>query len=115
MALFRFRTRSPDRDRQSDIVRFSEVRETIERVCQEIERERDGFRRRYDEASMDAAFSLENIKNEGETEKASAKIDDFAHTLERFSQRIASLEQQLAFFRKIDGKVADFAKGHFDR
>ncbi|WP_420961585.1 hypothetical protein [Brucella sp. IR073] len=109
MALFRFRTRSPGRDLQTDIARFSEVRRALGTVCAAIEQERDGFRRRYDEVAMNAAFSLENMENEGETERVSAKIDDFSDALERFTQRIALLEKQLQFLKEIDGTVADFA------
>ncbi|GGB07550.1 hypothetical protein GCM10011491_39520 [Brucella endophytica] len=112
MALFRFRTRSPGRDLQADIARFAKVRQALDEVCAAIEQERDGFRHRYDEVAMNAAFSLENMENEGETERVSAKIDDFSDALERFTQRIASLEKQLHFLKEIDGTVADFAAGN---
>ncbi|PRD42542.1 hypothetical protein C5748_15685 [Phyllobacterium phragmitis] len=109
MALFRFRTRSPDRDLQTDVSRFADIKQTLNEVCAEIERERDGFQRRYDEISMNAAFSLENMENEGETEKVSARIEDFTLALERFTQRIAFLEKQLAFLQGVDQSVTEFA------
>lgn len=108
MALFRFRTRSSDRDRGTDLSRFAGIRQTIDATCTALEQERDGFRRRYDEVAMNAAFSLENMENEGETEKISSQIDDFSQALESFTQRIAFLEKQLAFLRGIDETVADF-------
>ncbi|RCS25650.1 hypothetical protein DUT91_02400 [Phyllobacterium salinisoli] len=109
MALFRFRTRSPDRDLRTDISRFAGIRQAVDEVCAAIERERGGFQRRYDEVAMNAAFSLENMENEGETEKLSARIDDFTQTMESFTQRIAFLEKQLVFLKGVDETVADFA------
>ncbi|PYE88801.1 hypothetical protein C7477_106174 [Phyllobacterium leguminum] len=109
MAFFRFRTRSPDRDRGTDFSRFAGIRQSLGEASAAIEQERDGFRRRYDEVAMNAAFSLENMENEGETEKVSARIDDLSQALESFTQRIAFLEKQLAFLQGIDETVADFA------
>jgi len=110
MALFRFRTRNPSRDRQTDLSRFASIRQMLDDTRAEIERERDGFQRRYDEVSMNAAFSLEAIENEGENEKISAKVDDFTQSLKSFTQRIAFLERQIAFLKGIDETVADFVE-----
>ncbi|KXF76622.1 hypothetical protein ATN84_11240 [Paramesorhizobium deserti] len=109
MALFRFRTRNPNRDRQTDVSRFAGIRQALDDVRAEIERERDGFQRRYDEVAMNAAFSLENIENEGENEKISAKVDDYAQALKNFTQRIAFLEKQITFLKGVDETMAEFA------
>ena len=74
----------------------------------ETERERDGFRRRYDDASVNAAFSFENMENEGETEKTSAQVDDLTQVLTKFSQRIDFLEKQMAFMQEIDEAITIF-------
>jgi hypothetical protein len=97
MALFSFRTRNPERDRRSDATRLQGIKQAISEAVVEAERERDGFRRRHDDASANAAFLFENMENEGETEKASAQVDDLTQALTRFSQRIDFLEKQNSF------------------
>ena len=108
MALFGFRTRNPERDRLSDATRFQSIKRAIRDVVVETERERDGFRRRYDDASVNAAFSFENMENEGETEKVSAQVDNLTQALTRFSQRIDFLEKQMAFMQEMDEAITAF-------
>jgi hypothetical protein len=108
MALFGFRTRNPERDRLSDATRFLSIKRAIRDVVVETERERDGFRRRYDDASVNAAFSFENMENEGETEKVSAQVDSLTQALTRFSQRIDFLEKQMAFMHEMDQAITTF-------
>ncbi|MBB2971358.1 hypothetical protein [Mesorhizobium sp. RMAD-H1] len=109
MALFRFRTRNPNRDRRTDVSRFASLRQALDDIRAEIEREREGFQRRYDEVSMNAAFSLETIENEGENERISAKVEEFTQALKSFTQRIAFLERQITFLKGLDETVAGFA------
>ncbi|MEK1886010.1 MAG: hypothetical protein AAAB35_00205 [Phyllobacterium sp.] len=108
MALFSFRTRNPERDRQTDARRFQNLKQAIRDALAETERERDGFRRRYDDASVDAAFSFENIENEGATERTLAQVDNLTQALTRFSQRIDLLEKQTLFMREIDEAITRF-------
>lgn len=108
MALFGFRTRNPERDRQTDITRFQNARQAIKEAISEIERERSGFRHRYDDAAVDAAFAFENMENEGETDEAAAHVDELTQTLIRFSQRINFLEKQIAFMQEIDETMMKF-------
>jgi hypothetical protein len=119
MALFGFRTRNPERDRLSDATRFQSIKRAIRDVVLETERERDGFRRRYDDASATAAFTFENMENEGETEKASAQVEDLTQSLARFSKRIEFLEKQVTFMREMDEAITNFENingiGQMDR
>jgi hypothetical protein len=108
MALFGFRTRNPERDRLSDATRFLSIKRAIRDVVVETERERDGFRRRYDDASVNAAFSFENMENEGETAKVSAQVDNLTQALTKFSQRIDFLEKQMAFMHEMDEAITTF-------
>ena len=108
MALFSFRTRNPERDGETDRIRFQNIRRAIRAVVSEIEHERSGFRRRYDEATIDAAFSFENMENEGETDEASAHVDEVTQALKRFSQRIKFLEKQIAFMQDMDETLTKF-------
>jgi hypothetical protein len=108
MALFGFRTRNPERDRLSDATRFLSIKRAIRDVVVETERERDGFRRRYDDASVNAAFSFENMENEGETAKVSAQVDSLTQALTKFSQRIDFLEKQMAFMHEMDEAITTF-------
>ncbi|HMF68754.1 MAG TPA: hypothetical protein VK602_14230, partial [Phyllobacterium sp.] len=88
--------------------RLQSIKQAIRDVVVETERERDGFRRRYDDASVNAAFSFENMENEGETEKTSAQVDDLTQVLTKFSQRIDFLEKQMAFMQEIDEAITTF-------
>jgi hypothetical protein len=112
MALFSFRTRNRERDRRSDATRLQGIKQAISEAVVEAERERDGFRRRHDDASANAAFLFENMENEGETEKASAQVDDLTQALTRFSQRIDFLEKQIAFMQEMDEAITDFANAN---
>lgn len=103
MALFGLRTRNPEGDRQTDIARTGDKTRTF--------RDRagaPGFRRRYDDAAVDAAFSFENMENEGETDEAAAHVDELAQTLIRFSQRINFLEKQIVFMQEMNETMTKF-------
>jgi hypothetical protein len=108
MALFSFRTRNPERDRRSDATRLQGIKQAISEAVVEAERDRDGFRRRYKDASVNAAFLFENMENEGETEKASAQVDDLTQALTRFSQRIDFLQKQMAFMQEMNEAITSF-------
>lgn len=55
-----FRTRSPDRDRQTNATRFASVSSAIGTAIAEAERERDGLRRRIDEYDSTAVAIMDD-------------------------------------------------------
>lgn len=110
MALFRFRTRNPLRDRQTDAERLQRLRRSVEGIRVEIERERDGLRARYDNVMADAAFSQQALEDERAGADISLKIDDMTETMIRYDKRIALLEAQAAFVTDIDRRIEEFSQ-----
>ena len=87
MALFRFRTRSPQRDRDTDIDRLRRLQQSIVDIRAEMERERNGLRDRYDRVTADAAFSQQRLEDGRDGDGASSKIDDMTGTMIRYTKR----------------------------
>jgi succinylglutamate desuccinylase len=108
MALFRFRTRNPARDHQTDENRLERLLRSVEGIRAEMERERDGLRARYENIMADAAFSQQALEDERVDADISVKIDDMTETMIRYYKRIAWLESQIAFVTDIDREIALF-------
>lgn len=108
MALFRFRTRNPARDRQTDESRLERLRRMLHEFQADIEHERDGLRARYEGIMADAAFSQQALEDDRADNGISAKIDDMTETMIRYNERIALLESQIAFVTDLDRKAARF-------
>jgi hypothetical protein len=110
MALFGFRTRNPQRDRETDRARFERLLKLFGRLIAEIEAEFDGLKERYGRTQASAAFALDAFEN-GEGEELSAKADDLALAMRRYQARIAALERQLDFVRKAETQTRTFCDG----
>lgn len=106
MALFRFQTRSTERDRQSDEQRVERIRHVLNEVLHEIEHEKTGFSQRYDSVASDVAFFMESMENEGDDANSSLEVEEKTRALKSFTQRIAVLERQLDTLRKVDSEIA---------
>lgn len=109
MALFRFRMRSPDRDRQSDLARMNRIRSVLDEVRGEIEREQEGFTRRYEATAADAAFQLESMESDGAASEETAAIDEKTETLKKYMARMAFLEKQIAMIHSVEEVVSQFS------
>lgn len=109
MALFRFRTRNPQRDRATDLGRRDRLLQLLDQLHAEIEAERDGLQARYETAQASAAFALEAFEN-GDGEALSAKADDLSAAMQRYQERMAELESQAAFMKRAETE----AKAFFD-
>jgi len=108
MALFRFRTRNPIRDRQTDESRLERLRRMLHEFQADIEHERDGLRARYEGIMADAAFSQQALEDDRADDNISARIDDMTETMIRYNKRIALLESQIAFVTDLDRKAVRF-------
>jgi chromosome segregation ATPase len=104
MALFSFRTREPQRDRETDRARFDKLLKLFQQLLAEIEAERDGLKSRYGQTQASAAFALDAFEN-GDGEELSAKADDLALAMRRYRVRIAALEGQLAFLQRSETEI----------
>jgi len=99
-SVFRFRTRSPERDRQTDTARFGRIQEVLEEISDEMGREKTGFEKRYGSVAADAAFLFEAMENEAGSAKDSNRIADLTNTLQACERRIAFLKKQILFMEE---------------
>lgn len=108
MALFRFRIRSSERDRDTDEGRRERLAQLLETLRTEIDRERDGLRERYDKVTADAAFSQQALEDERAADAISSRIDELTVAMQRFSDRLSSLDRQAAFLAEMSDSVNAF-------
>ncbi len=99
--MFKFRLRSPSRDRETDESRFSRLERLLDQLLAEIESERSGLRNRYDSAVADAAFLLDSIENESPSASSDRRSDELTTVISAFELRMRNLEKQHAFFSRI--------------
>ncbi len=100
MALFGFKTRSPNRDRETDRLRYRKLLDTIGELIDQIERERTGLAARYERVAENAAFSQEAMENEGR-QSMSAQVDELTSTMMRCRERLSALQDQRGFFETL--------------
>lgn len=110
MALFRFRTRNPDRDRETDAARQDRLSRFLGELRAEIERERDGLQDRYEKITADAAFSQQALEDERAASATSSRIDEMTESMIRYTERIELLERQIGFMDKMLGQAVLFSK-----
>lgn len=104
-----FRTRSADRDRETDISRIEKLRQALLDVGTELAKEEAGLRRRYETASTDAAFSQQVYEDGRGDAGISSRIDNLTNALINYSRRISELDRQKAFIGEMLVKLGDFA------
>lgn len=110
MALFRFRVRSPERDRETDRDRLQRLRQLLGDIRAEMEREKNGLRDRYEKVTADAAFSQQALEDDQGGAAISSKVDQMTDAMIRYTKRMASLETQLDFVTDIDRRVELFSE-----
>lgn len=109
MALFGFRTRSPERDRETDMLRFQRLGQALGQIRAEMESERAGLQNRYESVAATAAFSQEMVEDDRVGADMSSRVEDLTRSMMRYSERLASLEKQIAFIREVEESAASFA------
>jgi hypothetical protein len=110
MALFRFQTRNPNRDRETDRDRMQRLHRMLGDLRAEMEREKDGLRARYEKVAADAAFSQQALENDRVEASMSSKIDGMTDTMIRYRARIQSLEKQIGFVTELNSQVEAFSQ-----
>ena len=96
-SIFAFRTRSPDRDRQTDETRFGQLSRALDELAAGIEAERTGIRSRYGAVSANAAFLVEAIDNCAVSAKRAGEMDQLTESLKACLRRIEVLGRQKDF------------------
>lgn len=109
MALFRFKTRNPNRDRETDAGRMQRLRQVLDEIHDEIENEKNGLRNRYDKVTADAAFSQQALEDDRVSAGMSSKIDELTEAMIRYTRRLASLDGQIGFVTELRGRIEQFS------
>ena len=100
-SLFGFRTRSPQRDRETDRERFARLDNLLEEIAAQISAERNGLERRYSESSVNAGFLADAIDNEEAATGYSARLAAMTDDLINYENRLAALSRQIALLHDL--------------
>jgi len=95
-SLFGFRTRNPQRDRETDRERYERLESLLAEMAAQIAAERSGLERRYRESSANAGFLADAIDNEEAASGSSARLDAMTDDLINCERRLAALSRQIA-------------------
>lgn len=103
-----FRTRSGDRDRQTDAARVAKVMEAIDEALSSSQAERGGLDRRLNDVLARAAISGGNGDDEYLTRDTAAidRLKAFDVEIKGAQQRLASLDHNIAQFEALKRDVA---------
>gem|GEM_PF-3025133 len=97
-----FRTRSPDRDRQTDVNRLGTIASAVDGQLTEIGREMAGLKARMDQAYLSATSLLEASGEYAvRSAEEEAEIRAFEASASAARRRIGELEQQKALLEQI--------------
>jgi hypothetical protein len=103
-----FRTRNPQRDRDTDAARAGRLRAFLDELHGEIEHERDGLRGRYENVTARAAFSQQALEQDEAGPKTASSIDQLTQTMIDYTRRLAALEAQVDFVNGLRERAARF-------
>ncbi|WAX96238.1 hypothetical protein N7E70_005020 [Aminobacter sp. NyZ550] len=108
-SIFAFRTRSPDRDRQTDEARFGQLSRALDELAAGIEAERTGIRNRYEAVSANAAFLVEAMENSAVSVLRAREMDQMTESLKACLRRIEALGRQKDFVAGLRHSLDIFA------
>lgn len=108
-SIFAFRTRSPDRDRQTDEARFGQLSRALDELAAGIEAERTGIRNRYEAVSANAAFLVEAMENSAVSVLRAREMDQLTESLKACLRRIEVLGRQKDFVSGLRHSLDIFA------
>lgn len=104
-----FRTRDPLRDDRTDKGRIERLGAAIDGLLGEIEAERRGLRRRYDEECTDAGFLLARMEDETGAIPSSGRLNELTRSILQCERRLERLSRQGTFMRQLRNSVERLA------
>ncbi len=110
MAIFGFRTRSPDRDDTTDARRFDRLARLLNEISDEISMERSGLERRYRSVTTDAAFLVEAIENDGVPERSQGRVEELTASIIDCERRLDFLSRQASVLNEFRKTLSNLAK-----
>jgi hypothetical protein len=109
-----FRTRNPQRDRETDTARAGRLRAFMRDLLTEIEHERDGLRGRYEDVAARAAFSQQALEDHEAGPEMAPSVDRLTQTMIDYTKRLDALEAQAAFVNELCGRAGSFPQQRED-
>jgi hypothetical protein len=106
-----FRTRSPQRDRDTDKRRLVRLTALLRTFLREMTAERAGFEARLRKTEEEAAFSMLAFED-GEGGRISARVDELTATIVAASNRLKSLQDQIAFVSRLLDEAIAFGEAY---
>lgn len=110
MAIFNFRTRSPERDDATDERRFDRLARLLNELTDEISVERSGLERRYRSATTDAAFLVDAIENDGVPERSNDRVEELTTSIISCERRLDVLSRQASVLNDFRKALSGLAK-----
>ena len=105
MLNFRFRFRSPQRDRQTDRARLMRIQQNVRAAVTDAEHELTGLRTRLEKARQSATFLLGGMEGGEHGEARVSEIKSVEARLLVADRRIAQLKDHIAALRRVEGAI----------
>jgi hypothetical protein len=110
MAIFNFRTRSPERDKATDARRFDRLARLLNELTDEISVEKSGLERRYRSATTDAAFLVEAIENDGVSDRSNDRVEHLTASIINCERRLEFLTRQATVLNEFRAALTELAR-----
>jgi hypothetical protein len=110
MAIFNFRTRSPERDEATDARRFDRLARLLNELTDEISVEKSGLERRYRAATTDAAFLVEAIENDSVSGCSQDRVEELTSSILNCERRLDLLSRQASVLNEFRKTLSSLAK-----
>jgi hypothetical protein len=94
-----FRTRSPERDHETDRGRLSRMTAFLEQIAAEIRAEQAGLQTRYHNEVSDAGFLLAAMENDEVSGRSKSRAQELTTSIMRSERRLETLSRQAALMR----------------
>ena len=115
MAIFNFRTRSPERDDATDTRRFDRLARLLDELTDEISVEKSGLEHRYKSTTTDAAFLVEAIENDSVAERSRDRVEELTSSIIACERRLESLSRQASVLNEFRKVLSDLEKKNLGR
>jgi hypothetical protein len=100
-SIFSFRSRNPDRDRQTDLQRFDRLAKLFDQIAAEIETEKTGLENRYRSTAANAAFLVEAMENGSASASKGSDVSAMTNSILNCERRIAELARQKGLVKEL--------------
>jgi predicted nucleic acid-binding Zn-ribbon protein len=105
MLNFLFRSRSPQRDRETDQARLARIHQTVRTCVTNAESELNGLRARLEKAQHSASMLVGNIDNNEHDEASRSELRSAEERLLATERRIVQLKDHIAALQRIANAV----------